>query len=344
MLSNQANSLEQSNWVKRPGTANYDVGFLRQRKFCSLVYVNTSGVRQELSIHSYTNENPLRLIYSDKIYYHYIYYACLKEGLAVQENFIGSIIYDTNNNDDIRKFLKVIDQVSPLGLSVKKEIFASINAPKEFFASLNAPKGSYSKLKSLIQAGQLNETILKAKAMYDKHVLWDLGQYCEQSCLYNEAISIYQEIDKNNLHYYEANYQAAHIIMSYLCIDSELSAEDKEQYNIASFRFMLRANYECKNQQWLDQMYHELSGGNDLNPTVQNINADDETLIKLAEQTKNLRNQNKALKEKIARLEEKILQQIPRKNSLSFFKEKDSELAISENNDCAFQKLSRSGN
>ena len=147
---------------------------------------------------------------------------------------------------------------------------------------------------------------------------------------FSEALSVYQEINENNPHYDEANQQSLHIVMQYLNFidgsNQSLSPEEKRQYQEAEFKFLLRSNKQFSNQTTIDQHYHQLSGGNDLNPTIRNVSCNEETLLSLATQTASLRNDNHQLKQKnveqLAKIEElnRQIDQLKKdKNSTSIY-------------------------
>jgi tetratricopeptide (TPR) repeat protein len=241
---------------------------------------------------------------------------CKEAKLFVEDDFcarnLGStdVTVDSTSKQDkkqLAQFINCIDSVIPLGKDIKKEIFNTLNLDQ-----ISDEKSFYDELEKLIDDGNVEEVIKKAKSVDDDHVFWKLGLYCEEKQKFSEAISIYQEIDKNNPHYYEANQQSACIVMQYLsAIDQskqQLSQQEKRQNQEAEFKFLLRGNNHSCNQPIIDQHYHQLCGGSDLNPTIKNVGCNEETLISLASQTSVLKNENHQLQQKnieqLAKIEE----------------------------------------
>jgi hypothetical protein len=57
------------------------------------------------------------------------------------------------------------------------------------------------------------EALARAKSTRLPSAIYKLAEYCESEKRLTESLNAWQEIDIGNLHYKEANFKAAHIIM-----------------------------------------------------------------------------------------------------------------------------------
>ena len=193
---------------------------------------------------------------------------------------IISLSLITDDKISLSKFLNLIDELMPFNSNILQTIKTALNLNNlldDRFLQENIER---------IETGNIAEAIESAQSL-DNDAFWQLGEYCEQNGLINEALSFFQEINKENPHYTEANYRCAHLCMSGEMND--LSEDSQKEHLETVVRFMLRANQYGQYQEELDQFYYQLCGGNDFQPTIKNIRLEESTFIALARDIAKLR-------------------------------------------------------
>lgn len=299
MLEKQPNTSNQKtgNWDREGDFSSiYDSGSSLNR---CVTYRNTNGT--ELTLCGYKNSDlRIRLTIPENGSLTRLMEKFKKEGFTVIK-LIDSFSFTSDDRKKIANFLNSLDSNISIS-SIKKEIFVTLNLNQildqtEFFKELI----------KLLEENNVDGAVKMAKSFENDDVLYRLGQYCEEQNKFPEALNIYQEIPQDNPHYKEANLRALDIIIQYQTNSNEiLPTQEKRELEESKVKFMLRSNTGQYTQDLLDQHYYQLSGGNDLSPSVKNIKCDEDTLINLSRDAYSLREENRNLQERNIKLEQKI--------------------------------------
>jgi hypothetical protein len=147
--------------------------------------------------------------------------------------------------------------------------------------------------------------------------LWVLAEYLSKSIMDSpqdlinsqQSIELYKKISPNNPHFAEASEKLAYLYIQLQIHfarihDPEIKEEQQKEIlkNLEEeqFKHMLHMKKEPVNQRWIDRHFGYLCGGIGSDAEITQVRLDEDTLLRLAHQIKQLRSENLVLQKKPA--------------------------------------------
>ncbi|WP_454783331.1 hypothetical protein [Legionella sp. WA2022007384] len=227
-----------------------------------------------------------------------------------QGRTLGRIKFATEDKYEMMQFLKAVSHLHEIAGKAKEEIHRTLGLTDKddtntYLAELKLCKA---------QGKSLEDVYTKALDYPNKSLLWELGQYCQEQQLDDEALKYYLAIPENNPYYERANKHAyllvqkrtAQLLM--LVQDPRLDTESKkalnselEFYKTTEVRLLLRYSLNDnfikeRFSERLDSAAYELSGGKGA-PDIKGLTFSEEGFLTLLHYIADLRQKNHTLEQ-----------------------------------------------